>query len=200
MMMNDLRPDAPNEDPTDPVDIALHIERRLIDDDVELRTFWQTVIPENLQPMSLSDVKGHPVNEIFRHQIVMEETTKISSLAIDHGKRTPIKIKKLQTKKGWDHEVYLFLGSEDEKYIKWGKKPHKMDRRIAYTDITDIRMVDMNDQTALILCTSSRTYVFKTSLKTQAMQWWLSIRERSLGKRTIPKDMKETAVKEDIKH
>lgn len=31
------------------------------------------------------------------------------------------------------------------------------------------------------------------------MQWWLSIRERSLGKRTIPKDMKETAVKEDIK-
>lgn len=49
-----------------------------------------------------------------------------------------------QTKKGWDHEVYLFLGSEDEKFLKWGTKPHKMNRRIAYTDITDIRMVDMN--------------------------------------------------------
>ena len=243
MMMNDLRPDAPNEDPTDPVDIALHIERRLIDDDVELRTFWQTVIPENLQPMSLSvtgdlttdpnffeftrlrvpekvatgirpllegnkctlfhlfatmfeillhvelrqptiaimttldcrmffpelkreanrftnriplyqefedssiqvaeiiqrnkikimkaldhgympfidiiqDVKGHPVNEIFRHQIVMEETTKISSLAIDHGKRTPIKIKKLQVGNYYNETIFYVWNDETTKKLE----------------------------------------------------------------------------------
>ena len=231
MIMKDLKPNAPVEDQVDAIDIAAHIERRLIDDEKQLRSFWDTVIPKDLKPMSLttkgdistdpnffefkrieiprklvtdlkpileankcslfqffttmfeillhvelrqptvsimttidcrmffpelkkeanrftnriplflqlndstmqvaeilqrnrttiiesleygylpfmdiiSGVKDHPVNEIFRHQIVMEETGKISSLTIDNGKRVPLKVKKLQVGNYYNETIF----------------------------------------------------------------------------------------------
>jgi hypothetical protein len=54
----------------------------------------------------ISGVKDHPVNEIFRHQIVMEETGKISSLTIDNGKRVPLKVKKLQVGNYYNETIF----------------------------------------------------------------------------------------------
>lgn len=243
MMMKDLHPDVQVEDVTDPIDIAVHIEKRLMTDAADLQEFWQNTIPENLQPMSLStsddlstdpnffdftrvripekvvlgikplleankctlfhffttmfeillhvelkqptisimttidcrmffpelkneanrftnriplfvelddstiqvaeiiqrnkikimkaldhgympfidivkEVKNCPINEVFRHQIVMEETTKISSLSIDNGKRVPIKVKKLQVGNYYNETIFYIWNDEFTKTME----------------------------------------------------------------------------------